>query len=389
MSHAILNPSSSHRWLHCVGSVAACIGRESESSEFADEGTAAHQLATWALREGKSTASYLGQSIPVLNDDGTHRRTFKADDEMTDYVQVYVDSIRDKLLPSTMLLVEQRVDSGLESKLYGKVDGTVDACLIQPEEKLVDVNDLKYGRGVRVEAKDNSQLRLYALGAVDAAEMLGYDMHDWKVRMVIHQPRLDHISDDALTVAELRAWREHARATIGRIDAGDTSRVPTEEGCRFCPIKAECPALAKFATDAVCVEFKDVPDLTSWGLGKALDKLELVEQWAEAVRKAALAELDAGRSVDGWKLVEGRAGNRTWVDETAVAGTLEAMKVPTNLLYKTTFVTPTAAEKALKALPKAWAAVQDLIFRGPPGKALAKDTDPRPSAGGSVLDSFK
>ena len=386
MSHAILNPSSSHRWLHCPGSVpaVAALPTQEDAGEFADEGTAAHQLAAWCLKEGRDAASYIGQFVPVLNDDGSMRRTFKVDDDMASFVQVYVDSVRDSLPDDGTLLVECRVFSGVVSTLYGSVDGTADAIIFRPKDQQLEIHDLKFGRGVRVDAPDNPQLRIYALGALRYAEMLGLDVK--RIRTVIHQPRLDHYSDEPLTRKELVSWGAMLNQAVERIDAGDDSLVPHEEACRWCPIKAACPALAKFTMDSVFSEFKDVPDLTDWGLGRAMDKLELVEQWCKSVRDAARSELDAGRPVDGWKLVEGRAGNREWNDEKQATEALELALGDD--AYNRKILSPAQAEKKLKKNPSVWGVLLQLVTRKPSALQMVKDTDPRPAAA-SVLEAFK
>lgn len=389
--HNILSPSTAHRWLHCHGSVLAALGVESESSEFADEGTAAHTLAAWALREKRDTVSYIGTEIPVLDDDGKVRSMWKVDEDMASYVQVYVDAIRDRTLPDTIVMIEQRVTTALKSVLYGSVAGTADAALAHITEKVIDVCDLKYGRGVRVEADGNPQLRIYGLGVIEELRALIGDLDGWKVRLSIHQPRLDHFSEEVLTIAELLAWGESAQREIDHIDEGDEKLTPTEDGCRFCPIKASCPALAKFTMDSVFSEFKEteIPDLSDWGLSKALEKIELVEQWCKSIRDAAFKELEAGRAVTGWKLVEGRQGARKWIDEAEAEKTMRASHLSANEMFESKLRSPTQMEKVLKGQTQTWEKLQGEITRAPASKALARDTDPRPAVNGDVKGWFK
>lgn len=398
MSHSILNPSSSARWLTCLGSVPLVLGCADESSEYADEGTAAHQLATWALNEARPCVFYLGRKIDVCNDDGTVRRSFNVDDSMASYVQVYVDSINDKMHETAIMLVEQRVSSGIVSMLYGPVDGTADTIIIMPQFKLIDVNDLKFGKGERVDAPNNSQLRLYGCGAIELvktmAPMLGLpaDLSDWRVRTVIHQPRLDHYSDELLTVNELLAWRDSAQVIVDRIDEGVTTLTPSEKGCRWCPLKATCPKLAEFTLQSVLSEFKDVPDLSEWGVGKALEKVELVEQWVKAVRAKAWALLDSGVPVPGWKLAEGREGNCKWDDPKAVESLmLNTYRMTHDQVYTSELVTPTKEwqKRFAKQHPIRMNELLPRIKREPGKKILVRDTDTRPSVGLNILDHFK
>lgn len=400
--HAILNPSSSERWLTCHGSVPAIAAMKidgvDDSSEYADEGTAAHTLGSSALNDKKLCAEYEGQTIDVKNDGGTVRRQYKVDADMASAVQVYVDSVNDKVHESAILLVESRVSTGIVSMLYGPIDGTADAIVIMPQFKLIDVTDLKFGRGVRVEAPKNSQLRCYGAGALrlvlEMAEVLGLDPKDirknWKIRMCIQQPRLDHYSDETLTVKEMEAWLKTVETAVERIDAGDATIMPSDGACRWCPLKKTCQPLAQHALDAVLNEFKDIPDLTDWGIGKALEKIELIETWVAAIRKAAWDALNTGMPIPGWKLVDGRAGNREWDDAEAVEQTFKSTyRLTSEQMYgKPKLISPTTAEKLFKTNPVRWQDLQAHIVRKPGQKTLARDIDTRPVAS-SILDQFK
>lgn len=188
-THAILSPSSAGRWIPCPASVALTRDAEDESSEFADEGTAAHELAAMALTAGNDAAAYLGRIIKV-EDTG---REFEVTPDMAGFVQVYLDIVRG--IPGE-LMVEQRLPI---TPITGEPDafGTSDAVILAGDELVIV--DLKYGRGVKVEAEDNEQLGIYALAALLEYEFLG----DFKrARMMIVQPRLGHVSEWALPVED-------------------------------------------------------------------------------------------------------------------------------------------------------------------------------------------
>lgn len=400
MSHAILNPSGAHRWAYCLGStdgVIEEIGLEAElDSEFADEGTAAHEVGAWALSERKLCSSYIGRQIDVHWNDGRVRRSFTVDDDMASYVQVYVDAVNDRVHDGAILLVEQKVDTGIVSQKYGKIDGTADAIIIDPVHKIISGDDLKYGRGKQVWAHENDQLRLYGLGVLNAlvalAPVLGIDisdLNDWKVRMAIHQPRLDHYDEEILTVPELLNYREWIEAQVAIIDAGNAPRTPSESACQWCPLKATCPALMNYVDDAVLNEFADVSDLTPFGFGAAMDKLPLVEQWVKAIREGAYDALERGEEVPGWCLKPGRKGPRQWTEPSEVEAIFKnTFRLTRDEMYDSKLISPTQAEKLLKGNPQRWENMQQWIKQsdGRPTLARAESTDQRVQ---SVAEGFK
>lgn len=398
--HAILNPSSLHRSLYCLGSTALNLGEPNSDSEYADQGTAAHTLGARALTEGKACAQYLGQVIDV---DGRHQYLVAEKDKNAEpgkqgaidvsYVQVYVDSVLDRVHASATLLIEQQVDSGIASVLYGPVTGTGDAIIIAPEFKLIEVHDLKYGVGERVDAPDNPQLRAYGAGAVNLARMLGFVVDDsWQARMVIHQPRLDHMSDETLTIAELDAWCEWAQSRVDQIDAGATELTPGEKTCRWCPRAGHrCPAQNAFVERTIAAEFPDVSDLTEWGLGKAMERAALLEQWLKNVKSAAFQALDAGVPVPGWKLVEGREGNYRWKDADLVEKILkDRYRMTREEMYNTTLIAPTKEwqKKFAKTHPSRFEDLAAHIERPPGKKVMVPESNVKPALA-SVESYFK
>jgi hypothetical protein len=248
------------------------------------------------------------------------------------------------------------------------------------------VVDLKYGRGVRVDATENEQLQLYALGALESFG-LAYEFE--RVRHVIVQPRLDAVSEWGCTVEELRAFAARAADAYALALSGQATHQPSGEACKFCKAKADCPALTKSVAETVIGDFEDIseqrieaaiadlPAVFSLSLGRKMAMVDLVEQWCKAVRARVESELLAGRRVDGFKLVEGRRGHRQWADECTVEETLKSMRLRVDEMYDLKLISPATAEKRLKESPRRWAKVSGLITQSPGKPSVAPDTDKR------------
>jgi hypothetical protein len=393
-AHARLSPSSAHRWMRCPASLALEATCPDSSSEFADEGTAAHELASMALTDKNDADAYIGRVIEV------GERSFTVDDDMAGHVQTYLDQVRE-LADGGELFVEQRVDF---SRVIGVEDsfGTSDAVIAKGDELIVV--DLKYGRGVKVDAVENEQLMLYALGALESFG-LAYDINT--IDMWVAQPRLGHTDQWTIPVEELLAFGEKVKegaacavdfSPSDLLDFTGLVFAPGDKQCRFCRAKAICPALAREVASAIVGDFEDMTaknvavatdDLDkvfSQALGQRMALVDLVEQWCKAVRARAEAELLQGRRVDGFKLVEGRRGSRAWADKNAVEAMLKSMRLKQEEMYDFSLVSPTTAEKRLKDTPRRWAKVAGLIVQAPGKPSVAPDSDKRSAL--SPADDF-
>lgn len=389
-AHAKLSPSAAHRWMRCAGSIYLESQHPDRSSKFADEGTAAHELAAWALESGSDAAAYIGRIIDV---DGNE---FVVDEDMAANVQVYLDNVREYAIDG-QLLVEQRVEFS-EYVDVAESFGTSDAVILKGAE--LHVHDLKYGKGVKVDAEHNEQLMLYALGAIHEFGMLG-DFE--RVVMVIHQPRLGHVSEWSCTVAELQDFAFRARAAAGKvIEIVDTQIVgredlaPGEKQCRFCKAKATCPALASQVEQTVGADFEDL-EVTKTRvtlfkedaqfikptvIADYLAAVDLIESWCKAVRAEAERRLLDGEDVPGFKLVEGRRGARKWTNEADVEAALKSMRLKHDQMYDYSLISPTAAEKLAKADvlgERQWARLQSLITQAKGSPSVAPASDKRPA----------
>lgn len=355
-------------------------------------------------------------------------REFVVDEEMASEVQKYLDKIRQYGEGNTVL-VEQRVPishitgeqtESAEGAPDVEASGTADVVILTGDGEELQVHDLKYGRGVKVDAfeviepatadKDaliepNAQMGMYGLGALEMFGLLG---NFKRVRLVIHQPRLDHLSEFDLPVEALLAWGEKvkAAATIASAHYECTAGFPVEQRievipadayspgekqCRWCKVKASCPALARVISESVFNDFDILGDPTAAPLpvappesavllGTYMGRLDLIEDWCRAVRAKVESNLVTGLPVPGWKLVEGKRGNRAWIDEKVAEALLKSKRLKQEEMYKFTLISPTQAEKVLKSKPRVWAKVISHITQ-PAGKlSVAPESDKRPAA---------
>lgn len=416
MAHAKFSPSAAHRWIPCPGSMILEKNIANTSSVHADEGTAAHFLASECLERDRNAADFLDCFIAVKNgnaawdnENAETRTGFCVDLEMSENVQKYLDAVRSQA-DGNDLLVEQRVN------FSGFIDaenafGTGDAIIIGQSE--IQVHDLKYGRGVKVDAENNEQLKLYALGALSDFGMFGDFTH---ARLVIHQPRLNHVSESVVSIEDLYDFAHRAKNTVQMLKAIDAGTAifeakdmlnPGEKQCHWCKAKATCPALIEHVIETVAGEFddlstcdleveikqavEDVPQHENQLLAKLYAALPLIESWSKAVAEAVSSKLHSGEQVPGYKLVQGRAGNRTWANAEDAEQVLKGMRLKVEEMYDLKLISPTNAEKLQKAGvigPRQWTKVQDLIVR-PEGKpTVAHESDKRPALDINPLNDF-
>ncbi|RZG47021.1 DUF2800 domain-containing protein [Acinetobacter wuhouensis] len=417
-SHAKLSPSSAHRWMQCAGSMILEKDFPDSSSEHADEGTAAHFLASECLEQNKDATDFLNQEIAVLPQGAawardvwkiTNPTKFTVDLEMSEYIQIYLDAVRSQATGNE-LLVEQRVDF---SSFIGAENafGTSDVIILTDDE--IQVHDLKYGRGVKVNAEDNEQLNLYALGALNNFEAFG----DFKqVRQVIHQPRLNHYSEAVCSVEELSVFASHVRASANAIasiqeyEAKDVNVYlnPGEKQCQWCKAKATCPALAKHVVETVIGDFEDldnvdlnaqidvatgeVTSLENNRLGKLFAAVPLIENWIKALSGAVHNKLHAGESVQGFKIVQGKQGNRAWSNDDEAEALFKSMRLKTEEMYNLKVISPTTAEKLKKENvigPRQWSKVESLITRADGKPTVVPESDKRPALNLNPQNDFE
>lgn len=324
--HARLSPSASHRWINCPGSVHLAEQCPPQTgSAYTAEGTEAHALAELKLRKfnEEGTGDFFDKKLEKSRSEFEYYCG-----EMEEATDFYFDIVTEKLIeggPDAELMIEQRFSL---DKWVPDSFGSADAVIIAGHT--IEVCDLKYGKGVKVDAVGNPQLRLYGLGA---AELFG-DLYDFDtVRVTIIQPRLDHVSTEEISLAELRDWAEKWVAPAAKLAMSNTDEVHCGDWCQFCPAKAICRERAEANLELARHDFKKPALLTDEEIGEILRQAEEVQKWVADVSAYALEQALAGKQYDGWKLVEGRS-IRKYADEIKVADTLRAAGYDDAMLYE-------------------------------------------------------
>ncbi len=300
--HAKLSASGSARWLACTGSVKAESQFPNTSSSYAMEGTAAHELADMCLSDGLSPHDYINQHIAGV----------PVDEEMADHVAAYVAYVKSF---SGIHFYEVRVNF---SEWIPDGFGTSDAIVIDNKTNTVHVIDLKYGKGVPVDAENNSQGMLYALGVLSEYSFI-YDIDT--VVIHIYQPRIKNYSSWSITATELLKWAEWAKQRAEEALQDDAPRTPSDKACQWCKAKATCKALLDHTHKIIMHDFDELdnvkPDsLTDKELKVILDNAKLIKSWLDAVESHVFDKINDGQDFDGYKLVEGRT-TRAWLNEEA------------------------------------------------------------------------
>ena len=360
-SHAILSASSSHRWMNCTPS--ARLEREfaDRETEAAAEGTAAHALCEHKLRRALKMRS----RKPVSKYDC---------DEMDAYTDGYVEFVLEQLAQAKLecsdplVLIEQRLDF---SCWVPEGFGTGD-CLIVAD-KLLHIIDFKYGQGVLVEAEENPQMMLYALGALRLFDSL-YDITE--VSMSIYQPRRDNVSTWAISVDELNAWAENVlkpKAELAHKGKGDYLPGPW---CQFCKAAVKCRARAEEKLQLARFEFAPPPLLSDEEIEDILTKLDDLTKWASEIQAYAQdAAVNHGKVWRGFKLVATRT-NRKYTDEEAV---IQAAKdAGYTDIFKKSLIPITEMEKLMGK--KNFTSILGSLVEKPQGRpTLVPETDKRPA----------
>ncbi|BFH71908.1 hypothetical protein J27TS7_08290 [Paenibacillus dendritiformis] len=342
-AHALLSASSAHRWLVCRPSARLEDALPDTTSGAAREGTLAHEIAELKLRralvEPMSTRSFNSRLKKMKEQ--THEGKPLFDEEMlrhTDTYLEYVQGVVHAFPVPPYIAIERRVDYSVYAP---EGFGTADCIIIGSGQ--LHIIDFKYGKGALVLAENNPQMKLYALGALQAYSLL-YGIET--VHMAIVQPRVrEHASEWSISATELLAWGESIKPIAARAYEGKGEYVPGEH-CGFCRAKETCRARVEHLLSIEPLAPLK-PPLIGWEeVGIVLKRAEGLIPWYNSLKKLALAEALKGGDVPGWKAVAGR-GSRDYADLDAAFKHLQEKGIDEALLYERQPLTPPALEKTL------------------------------------------
>lgn len=359
--HAVLSASGSHRWLNCTPSARLELEFENTGSEAAREGTAAHALCEHKLKR----ALHMRSRRPVSDYDS---------DEMEECTDAYVDFVMEQyeaakqVCEDPVILIEQRLDF---SCYVPDGFGTGD-CLIISDDRL-HIIDFKYGMGVLVEAEDNPQMKLYALGALAVYDAL-YDIRE--VSMTIFQPRRENVSTWTIPVEDLKAWAENELKPRAKMAYDGEGEYLPGEWCTFCRAAVRCRARAEEKLKLAQTEFRMPPLLTDAEIEDILAVLPDLTKWANEITAYALdTALNHGKEWIGFKVVQGRSV-RKYRDEAAIAEA--AKEAGYKDIYRQSLI-PLTEMQRLMGKDRFEEILGGLITKAPGRPTLVPKSDRRPA----------
>lgn len=304
-AHALLSASSSHRWLNCPPSARLSENYEDKSSDFAAEGTDAHELCEYKLKKA------LGQQAenPTENLTWYNEEMEECASGYAEYVMGLIAQAK-KNCADPVVLIEQRLDY---SKYVTDGFGTGDCVIIA--DGTLNIVDYKHGKGVEVSALDNPQMKLYALGALEIFDSI-YDIEN--ITMTIYQPRIANISTCSIPRGELIDWAEKVLKPTAELAFNGKGEFRCGDWCRFCKARAHCRERANANLELAKYDFAEPPLLSDDEVEEILDKIDRLVSWANDIKEYALKAALNGKQWKNRKLVEGRSV-RKYTDEAMAA----------------------------------------------------------------------
>ena len=307
--HAVLSASSSERWLNCPPSARLCEGYEDKGSDYAAEGTDAHTLCEYRLKQ----ALGIPAEDPIENLSWYNEEMEECAAGYAAYVVELLETAK-QTCSDPVVMIEQKVDF---SRWVQEGFGTADCILIA--DGVLNIVDYKHGKGVEVSAEGNTQLSLYSLGALEIFDGI-YDID--RVCVHIFQPRKSNVVSSMMDKSDLYEWADTELTQKAQLAYEGQGNFSCGEWCRFCKAKAECRERAEANLALARYEFQPPALLDDEEIADILGKVDALTAWASDVKEYALQQAISGKEWTGWKLVEGRS-NRKYTSEAAVATTVE------------------------------------------------------------------
>lgn len=380
MSHAKLSPSAATRWMACTPSAVLEQSFENKSSSYADEGTLAHALCEVLLREmhGQLTKEQVTEELLRIE------KSEYYNGQMYDYCNEYAMFVNEQCVGDFHLFIEQKLDM---TTWIPEGFGTADAVVILPAERKIIFNDLKYGKGIKVDAKQNSQLKIYALGVLQTMQFIfGDDAFDI-IETNIYQPRIDNISPYSYSVKELLTWAENELKPAAELAFEGLGEFKAGNHCYWCRAKANCRHLAEYNLKLAEMDFKKPDLLTDEEILQVYAQKAIFENWLDAISNYLLETAIKGKAWPGLKVVEGKS-NRAYSDQEKVASVLTANGFKSEQIYNPAKLKGLGdLEKAITK-PKFNEIVGPLLVK-PKGKpTLVDESDKRPTWSDDVANDF-
>lgn len=369
-SHALLSASGAARWTSCPGSVNQEKDLPDTESPFAAEGTLAHEICELKLKHYIDPKGFgkrkLNSALKEIKQNDLYQK------EMDGYTDEYVDFVKGKSLmfsTNPIIDIERRVDfSNWVPDGYGTCD-----CIIVGGNKLVIV-DFKYGKGVQVDAENNEQLLLYALGAYEIYKSF-YNIE--VIEMNVAQPRINNYSTATISILDLMFWGEHFRECAEKALSDNAELVPSNKACKFCKVKGFCVARAEKNIELAKMTEFNPNEIPKDKIAYYLEIGEDIEKWVKDLKAYALSLCLKGDEVEGLKAVAGRS-TRVWTDSDLAYKTLVDKGVDEALIYEKVPLTLAKLEKAL-GKTEFNNLVGDLVAVKEGAPTLVKSTDKRES----------
>ncbi|MBB6716341.1 DUF2800 domain-containing protein [Clostridium gasigenes] len=376
--HALLSASGATRWLACPPSARLEQNYENKTSEFAQEGTLAHELGELSLQKELKIISTRKFNTEFKKIQASVLFT----KDMPDYVEMYVETCLERVSAAkattkdAVVSLEQKLDF---SQWVPEGFGTGDMVIIA--DGTIEIIDLKYGKGIAVSAINNKQMRLYALGAIAEFGFL-YDIET--VKMTIVQPRLNSISTDTINAEDLLKWADEVLSPTAQLAFKGEGEFCSGDHCGFCNAKAVCKARADKNMELAKYEFEAPKVLDYADIAFILSRAGELAKWAKDVQEYALAKAIEGEEFPGYKVVEGKS-NRKWISEDKVGEVLLGHGFLESIIYTKKLTGITNMETAV-GKKEVFRILGDYIVK-PPGKpTLVPETDKREVFNPSVED---